>query len=179
MFNNYIYINSNRNEAASPSVILKFLVTVLALIGIYKIVRWTNCLLKVLLRKKQQQRNLKLPKIQRSKHFPYEKGKIRTSRKLNPNYKWSSESDLSDQQENTSGEKLNIGRRNRVLKKIPKPNDDLNNFRKKRLLKTSTSSDSIMGVATAAATAATVFMDRRRHRCCGKCCGKRDRKELF
>jgi hypothetical protein len=33
-------------------------------------------------------------------------------------------------------------------------------------------SNSLIGVATAAATAATIYMDHKRKNCCGKCCGK-------
>ena len=55
--------------------------------------------------------------------------------------------------------------------------DELNN--NEPCVLESPSPDSIAGVAAAAATAATVFMDKRRSKCCGKCCGKKSKHNAF
>ncbi len=177
MFNNYIYINSTRNEAVTPNFLLKYSIAFLALIGVYKVFKWLNCLLKFYIRRQQQ--NLTIPKKPKSNNLPSENRKRKASirRRPNVNYRWPSDTDLSDEQENFLRELPRVVP-TRVNKRKTRPINDFNNFRSAKL-KASTSSDSIMGVATAAATAATVFMDRRRHRCCGKCCGKRERKEYI
>ena len=56
--------------------------------------------------------------------------------------------------------------------------EDFKKFKAKQTMMTSTptSPDSIAGVAAAAATAAAVFMDKKREKCCGKCCARKSSK---
>lgn len=39
--------------------------------------------------------------------------------------------------------------------------------------------ESIIGVATAAATAATMYLDTRRKKCCGNCCGSQAKRKSY
>ena len=172
MFNNYIYINSKRDETI-PNIIVKYLVIFFALIGSYKVVKWLICIFNFILLKKQQ--SLFDQKQYRSKNISAIKKRAPAKKKLNPTFKWSTDTEISDEEEHLIPETPRILKP--IYKKHSKPKNDFEFFKSEHL-KTSTSSDSIMGVATAAATAATVFLDRRRLKCCGKCCGKQNRREL-
>ena len=170
MFNNYIFINSNsgsktltQNETI-PNFLLKYLIVFLALTGMYKLAKWATFIVKFFLKKRQQ------PLVDWRK-IASKKTPIR--KKAQHKFKWHAETEFVDEPE-ISRPRENFSRVHTQNNIHFRPKNEPSMFRSAEL-KTCAGSESIMGVATAAATAATVFMDRRRHKCCGKCCGKRER----
>ena len=155
MFYNYIIVNPNRNLSHEAIIIniVKFITIKLFVLGVYKLFFWLKLLFHSFSKHKNQ-KEIKQPI------------KKRIQPKRNAAAKKNNEKKLDVQEEEEE---------NQILTNIK---NDFNSFNYKtdaNNVESSSSLESMLGVATAAATAASIFIDKKRNKAnlCGKCCAKK------